>query len=441
MRNPFRRRSQPEARAITSVPWEAGGNASSARMVTQDRALKLAPVYAAVRHLSDGIGTLPLKGYRQLGDTRRPMPELPPRLQCLADQGTLIDWCTQAVGSMACQGAAIGLILTRDEDGYPTTVRWRPRGEFFVDDLAPGGPQWYWMGRRVARSEIVYIPWLTLPGRTMALSPIEAFAMTVNAGLSAQEYSNDWFAAGGVPPGTFKNAEQEIDQDQAQVIKKRLVAAIKTREPIVYGKDWDFTPITVSPGDAQFVESQNLSANQIAAIYGIEPEEVGGQAANSLTYSNEEMRQTTRLSNWRPWMARFEAGITAVLPPMQYVRFNAAATVRADVKTRWEVYRVQRELGVVTLNEIRAWEDLPPIPGPEGDQYVSEDVKKRDVAETIQKVYLGVGKVITSDEARQIANSAGAGLAVPGPAFPAAGVLPDQLRGYDLSDTHWTYPG
>lgn len=44
--------------------------------------------------------------------------------------------------------------------------------------------------------------------------------------------------------------------------------------------------------------------------------------------------------------------------------------------------------------------------------------KQRDVAETIQKVYLGVNTVITADEAREIANKAGADLIVPGPFQP-----------------------
>ncbi len=44
-------------------------------------------------------------------------------------------------------------------------------------------------------------------------------------------------------------------------------------------------------------------------------------------------------------------------------------------------------------------------------------VKQRDVAETLQKVYLAVGNTITADEARDIANKAGANLPVPGP-FP-----------------------
>lgn len=51
--------------------------------------------------------------------------------------------------------------------------------------------------------------------------------------------------------------------------------------------------------------------------------------------------------------------------------------------------------------------------------------KQRDVAETLQKVYLAVDKVITSDEARAIANKAGADLRVPGPEFsPTPGVVP-----------------
>lgn len=400
MRNPFRRRAVPEARATTAMPWESGGSyAPQQRTVTQDRALRLTPVYAAVRHLSDGIGTLPLKGYRDLGDSKQPMRNLPQLLQFLAEDGTLIDWATQAVSSLALRGNAVGLILSRDGFGYATTVRWRPVSEFQVDDTAPGRAQWYWMGRRIDRADIVHIPWLTIPGRTMGLSPIEAFALTVNAGLSAQEYGNDWFAAGGVPPGTFKNTAMEIDQPQADAIKKRLVSAIRTREPIVYGNDWDFNAITVAPGDAQFVESQQLTANQIAAIYGLEPEEVGGQAANSLTYSNEEMRQTTRLSNWRPWMSRIEAGISALLPERQYVRFTAAAVIRADIKTRWEVYQIQRSIGAASVNEIRAWEDLPALPpGQGGDTYVTPPAQQ--------------------------------------PALPGA-----RLRGDVLPEMTWAYPG
>jgi HK97 family phage portal protein len=359
------RRPVAEKRSIDSVPWNVG--APLGETPSQERALRLAPVYAAHRHLADNISTLPLKAYRRTPNKREPM-KLPALFQFLADEGTLVDWVTSAVLSLASQGNAIGFITSRDDEGIPTAVMWRPRSEFTVDDSSViGRALWHWRGRQVDREELLHIPWLTIPGRTLGLSPLEAAQLTVESGLKAQEYGNDWFAAGGVPPGTFKNAKQTVNQEDAAKIKGRLVRAIQSHEPIVYGSDWDFNPISIPPEQAQFVESQKLTANQVASIYGIAPEEVGGEAANSLTYSNEEMRQTTRLANLRPWLVRLEWGFSNVMPEWQYVKFLADAVIRADLKSRHEVYKTDREIGLMSINEIRALEDLPPIPG--GEEY------------------------------------------------------------------------
>ena len=358
-----------EQRSVVSIPWDVGPLQYGAGSVTQDKALSLAPVFAAIRFLTS-ISTLPLKPYRRIDERREPMSNLPQLFQFMVEDGTLTDWLTQVVLSMAVQGNGLGIITARDGFQYPTAVKWRPRSEFFVDDdSTPFRPQWYWLGRRIDRSEIVHIPWLTVPGRTLGLSPLEHAALTVQGGLQAMQYGNDWFAAGGVPPGTFKNTKVEIDQANARIIKARLGEAIRTREPIVYGADWDFNAIAIPPEQAQFVETQNLTANQIAAIYGIAPEEVGGVPANSLTYNTEELRQIRRMSDLRPWLVRLENGLSALLPERQYVKFNADATVRADLKTRHEVYQLDRNIGLLSLDEIRALEELPPLPDGQGQDY------------------------------------------------------------------------
>jgi HK97 family phage portal protein len=341
--------------------------------ISENRARRLSPVFAAHRFLGDGVGTLPVHAYRRYPDRREQMLSLPPLLDFLEDAGTLVDWCTQGILSLASQGNAIGFIVSRDGFGYPTTVQWRPRSEFFVDDdSTPGRPQWWWEGRRIERSEIVHIPWLTVPGRTLGLSPIEAYALAVSNGLSAQQYTLDWFAAGGVPPGTFKNTEKRVPQEEADIIKSRLVNAIRTREPIVYGSDWDYNAIVIPPQAAQVVESLKLGANQIAAIYGIPPEEVGGEPGNSLTYVNEEMRQSTRANALRPWAIRFENGISAVLPTRQYMKFNLDAMVRADAKSRWQIHRTRWEMGAASIDDIRRDEDQPPLPDGQGASYAPQ---------------------------------------------------------------------
>jgi hypothetical protein len=61
---------------------------------------------------------------------------------------------------------------------------------------------------------------------------------------------------------------------------------------------------------------------------------------------------------------------------------------------------------------------------PSGDE--TTDVSAMQIAEVIQKVYLGVGKVITSDEARAIVNLAGGDLNIPNTGVPFA--MPTQVK-------------
>lgn len=351
---------KPEQRSITSLPWNFGGPLSST--VSQERALALTPVFAANRHISDMGSTLPLKAYRKVGDSRQSLPNLPKLFADLKSQGHLIPWLSQAISSLVLRGNAVGLVAATDGFGFPTNVVWLSMDRVFVDD-STGSGQWYVDGRGVSRLDLVHVPWITIPGRTLGLSPIEYYARTINAGLDTQQYGADWFKNGGVPPGTFKNTAKTVSAEAAETIADRLVAAIKRRRPLVHGSDWQFDPIAIPPDQAQFIETQKLTANQIAAIYGIDPVEIGGEAANGLTYANEEHRQTNRLANLRPYLTRFEEVFAALLPNAQYVKFHGDAVVRADIKTRHEVYQIQNQIGLLTVNEQRALEDLPPVEG------------------------------------------------------------------------------
>jgi hypothetical protein len=234
--------------------------------------------------------------------------------------------------------------------------------EVSCNDVNPWAPIWYWRGQVVPTQDFVHIPWFVLAGKVQGLSPIEAYALSVSTGLQAQEYGATWFGNGGVPPGTMQNTRQTIDRTQAEQISDRLVSAIKRRRPIVYGADWDYKAITVSPEQAQFLETLKLSASQIAAIYGIPPEYVGGSTGDSMTYANVEQNQLRLNQSLRPLLVRLENAFSAVLPNKQRVKLNADATARADLKTRLESYEIGLRTGVYQLDEIRALEDLPPLP-------------------------------------------------------------------------------
>jgi len=356
-----------EARDITSVPWDVGGPLVTA--VTQDRALTLAPVYAAVRFLADQISSLPLQPFRRAGSVRDKLDTLPQLFRMLDDDGVLNDWVFTAVSSLALRGNAVGLVTARDGMGFPTVVTWLSMDDIWVDDANYPRPVWYWKGHWVDSDDIVHIPWFKIAGRTLGLSPIEAYALTITAGLESQKFGTDWFQHGGFPPGTFRNSAKTVDATEADVIKNRLVAAIRSRKPLVYGNDWEWKAETIPPEQAQFIETFKLTANQIAAIYGIAPEEIGGEAANSMTYMNEEHRELRRMADCRPWLDKLERKFGSWLPERQFVRFNVDAPIRVDLKTRREVFKLEREMGFRNIDEQRALEDLPPLPNGEGEDY------------------------------------------------------------------------
>lgn len=374
----FRKREtrQPEQRAVTEVPWIAGGSTSSA--VSVERALGLVPVYAAVRLLASSIASLPLHGYRKTGvdDDTHERVELPGLFAKPGISGNRYAWKHRLVASLALRGNGVGWILQRDRDEYPTMIEWLNPADVTVDDFKMSGPGsfaqplWYYQGRLIPTQDIVHIPWFTVPGKVWGLSPIGACAMAISSGLSAQEYTRDWFDNGAVPPGKFKNTEKTIGRIESEEIRDRLVNSIRKRKPLVYGADWDYDPITVSEHEAKFIETLKLSASQIASIYGIPPEMIGGETGGSLTYNTVEQHGINFVTfTLRPWLELIEDAFFDLMPKPRYVKFNADAMLRVDIQSRHTVYKIGREIGLYNIDELRALEDRPPLPDGKGKSY------------------------------------------------------------------------
>jgi HK97 family phage portal protein len=336
MRWPWSRTPEVEQRTIDTVPWSTDGPSGWAHYTT-DSALRLAPVYAAARLLADSVASLPLQTYRRVGD-KRVRTSGAQLFNAPSVNGTVYDWLHQLMTSLVLQGNAYGMVTTRDGFGFPTGIEWLSPEQVSVqeDPRLPGAIRatFYLLGREIPREDLVHIRAFALPGRTEGVSPIKHHALLISSGLNALQYGTDWFDNGGIPPGTFRNTEKKVTADDSDIIRAKLVTAIRNRQPLVHGADWEYKPIQIPPEEAQFIATMRLNATQVASIYGIPPERIGGERGNPLTYSTQEQEEIAfQTSTIVPWVTRLEYAFANLLPERQYVKFNLDARIRTDLSS------------------------------------------------------------------------------------------------------------
>jgi HK97 family phage portal protein len=346
-----------ETRASGWETWENGGGSPGSSASPTG----LVPFFASIRHIVDFLSTLPVDGYRMDGDNRAPMGGLPTLLRRLNDVGDIGAgaWVGQWAWGQVVDGNSVGWITATDGYGFPIGVRWLRRHDWSYDEHTK---QWYAFGIPAPRDRIVHSPWIVPAGCTLGVSPVEHFKAFWAAGKSAQEYA-DVGRGGGTPPAILKNNKLELDPVASREIQKRVRKSFASGDAFVSGKDWDLTMLTAPPNQAQFLNTLQLTANQTAAIFGIDPREIGGSATESLTYATDESRALNRANNMRPYLERFEAMVARLLPERQYIKLNVDATIRTDLKTQTEVLGLQIADGRVSVNEARALKDLPPVAG------------------------------------------------------------------------------
>jgi hypothetical protein len=109
-------------------------------------------------------------------------------------------------------------------------------------------------------------------------------------------------------------------------------------------------------------------------VYGLPPDRIGGTRAESLTYSTVEQSTLQVIEALRPWLVRLETAFFDILPQNRYVRFNSDALLKTDLKTRTEIYQIQRNIGMRSIDEIRDQEDMEPLAGGQGNENIPLEV-------------------------------------------------------------------
>jgi HK97 family phage portal protein len=377
-------RTAPERRAITewgtsAIPgplgdMAGGGSFASVDLRRAESALQKVAVSAAIDLIAGIASQLPLQTFRAQPDGTGRVIGSPKLVQDPGgdDQGCG-DWIYQYIGSKLMRGNAYGAVGSYDlSTACPTQIvlyhpddvhGWRDRD---------GIIHWRVNGKEVPASQVWHRRAYPIAGQLLGMSQISRHATVIGQGIAAARFGMQFFTDGGHPTVVMQNSEEEIDQAKAKQVKARLMStAWGSREPLVTGRGWDFKTLSVSPNESQFLETQKYTAAECARMFGpCVAEILGYESGGSMTYANQEQRALDFLKfTLNRWLRDVEAVFTRYLPKPQYVRFDRRVLLETDLMTRYNAHRVARDIGLSNIDEIRAMEDLPPLPDGQGQDF------------------------------------------------------------------------
>jgi HK97 family phage portal protein len=367
-------RAQPERRAVTSLPWIAGGDlfgrgTKAGVTVTPEKALGVAAVWASVTLLADVISALPVDVYRRSTDGVRTQIEPEPGL--VRSPSLIYDrreWLFQGVISGALWGNVYGLEMSQTAlDDYPEVVEIISPVAVTVEQASQlERPTYLISGRPVSATRVHHLRRYAMPGSAVGISPLDRHKELIGVAIAARDFAASWFGDGAHPSAILSNDTplNDTDGSKAKTIKQRFVESIRGREPGVLAGGWKYESIQATPDDSQLVEAWNRIGVDIAQAFRVPPEMIGvAVQGSSVTYANREQRSLDFLTYAvQPWLTMFESWWTANLPPDQFAKFNTGALLRTDLKTRYESHAVALKAGFMNVDQIRQLEDNAPVP-------------------------------------------------------------------------------
>jgi len=179
---------------------------------------------------------------------------------------------------------------------------------------------------------------------------------------TVRNYANSQYQS-GIPYGYLKSSQPRMDETAATDLKSKWMQAHGTsqRSIAVLNATTEFVPLTVTPLDAQLSDARTWSLRDIALAFGVPPYMLGVSGDTS-TYANVEGRMTEfKTFTLLPWIRRIESTLDAQFPLGTSLKIMTGGLERADTATRYAAYKTALESGIMTRDEVRRLENLPPL--------------------------------------------------------------------------------
>lgn len=359
--------------------------------VTPGSSLALAAVFGAVSLIADANGIMPLEVIDQRAATGRRVVEagwLPAMLQhepnedmSGVDLWTFVNACLLLRGNAYLAKLPLGDGTLELYPLLPETVTpfrgeggrklFRVRvmeGETYVDAV-------------YTADVILHIKGRSLTDPLIGSSPISCARHALGTQLAQQEYQARAYSDGMLIKGVLSTPSPNLTPEAADRIKSQWRSAYggvgNSHDVAVLHSGTTFQGVSMSPEDAQFIQTMKWGHTQIATLYKIPASRLNGDSGSSMRYANVAqddlyMDKQACLPLRRQIEAALNRDMSMFGARSAWVpKFNPAVALQADLETRTRVADIRLRNGSLSVNDYRTSEDEPTI-GAQGDVYSTQ---------------------------------------------------------------------
>lgn len=352
---------------------ESGSGAT----VTETTAMRVAAVYRCVTLISAAVATMPLHIKRREDERtrvdvsdhalwrllrRRPNPwQTPSQFRRMLQGSLLLRGMGYARKVRNARGEVQALIpLHADRMRVEQTDDFTLRFRYTTKD-----------GRQVTipQRDMFWLTGMTLDGIN-GLSVLSYAREAMGMSLTMESHGGSLFK-NGTNLGAVLEHPKNLSEKGQENLKESLAefrGASNAGKTLLLEEGMEYKPLGMSLEDAQFIEGRGFQRSEIFMFFGVPPH-MAGDTTKATSWGSGIEQQSLGFVAYtlEDWLATWEESIARDLigddEPDVYARFNRAALVRGDIKTRYQGYSIARQWSLATINEIRSLEDWNPIEG------------------------------------------------------------------------------
>ena len=383
----FKSRDHPKVdnRTVGSSYSFYMGGSSAGKNVNERSAMQMTAVYSCVRILAEAVAGLPLHLYRYKEDGGKERAVDNNLYHLLHDEPNkemssfifretlmthLLLWgnaYAQIIRNGKGEVVALYPLMPnkmqvdRDENGELYYIYTRSSEEAKTME----GATVYLTPR-----DVLHIPGLGFDG-LVGYSPIAMAKNAIGLAIATEEYGAKFFANGAAPSGVLEHPGTIKDPSRLRENwNSTFGGSANSGKVAVLEEGMKYTPISISPEQAQFLETRKFQIDEIARIFRVPPHMVGDLEKSSFSNIEQQSLEFVKYT-LDPWVIRWEQSLSRSLlsedeKRKYFFKFNLEGLLRGDYESRMSGYATARQNGWMSANDIRELENLDKIAAEDG---------------------------------------------------------------------------